>query len=301
MQLLQPYTAADPVPAAVNKTFFTRWHKKLQRLDHDMIEQLNVTGEARSKCTKATIVMGHHGGLRNNFEPAAAAIQADLEAGYIEPGRQHPRVVPFIAVARNCVKRKVWRLKDGELRRVIKWRVSTDDTIAVDEDEVSRNAGIDPEEWGRAGLPSALTLPEAVAIVKAMADEMGIEASSAALERIALWALDLCHAYRVLAVQRAEWGQQCYIWFDGIRLDLKCLFGTAHMVEFFQRVTSFVLAVGQHRIAEYDAQHPYSHARQAWLEWRSEALGSSQRCDASYIYLDDALGLTVLGRDQGAT
>jgi hypothetical protein len=36
------------------------------------------------------------------------------------------------------------------------------------------------------------------------------------------------------------------------------------MVDFFQRVTSFILAVGRFRIREYEAQHPFSPEREAW-------------------------------------
>ena len=65
-------------------------------------------------------------------------------------------------------------------------------------------------------------------------------------------------------MQRAERWQQQFVWWDGARMDLRCVFGSAHMPGFFQRVSSFVLAVAAHRIRQYDAQHPYSEARQAW-------------------------------------
>ena len=65
-------------------------------------------------------------------------------------------------------------------------------------------------------------------------------------ETFTLCAIDLTHAYRMLSVQRREWGQQCYVWWDGVRLDLRALFGTASMVEFFERVTVFVLHVPAH-------------------------------------------------------
>ena len=129
---------------------------------------------------------------------------------------------------------------------------------------------------------------------------MGVAASQVAFEQIALWILDLTGAYRVLAVKRREWGQQSYVWADGIRLDLCCLFGTASMVEFFERVTFLVLSVAQRRIAEYDRQHPYSPARQAWSEWRAQhaaapadplAASDPGACTASYIYLDDGFDM----------
>ena len=295
---LQPFDDAETVPQAVNASFFKRWARTLQWTDHDMLHMVSVSGvEGRSECSKATIVMGHHRGLREHFAPAAAAIDADTAAGYVRRCGKHPPVLPAIMVARNCVPRHQWKLKAGVLSKVVKWRVTTDDSISVD-GEVSRNGGEDPETWERTGLPAARTLAEMVAIVKATAAAMGFAASRVVFEQIALWALDLCEAYRMLVVQRAEWGQQCYVWADGVRLDLRCLFGSAHMVELFQRVTTFVLAAAQHRVQEYDAQHPYSAAREAWCQWRSEQLGSRQVCSASVIYLDDGLGLTCHGEDE---
>ena len=70
------------------------------------------------------------------------------------------------------------------------------------------------------------------------------------------------------------------------------------MVDLFQRVTSFVLAVGQFRIREYEQQHPPSPARQAWRAWRREHCGVDAGYSQSTIYLDDGLGLSIL--PQGA-
>ena len=307
---LQPYSTSDPVPQrpdSARAAFFTQWGDLLGWPDADMIQQVAITGvEARSQCTRACIVMSHHGGLRRNFSHAAEAIEQDTLAGFVLRGRAHPWTFPFIAVARNCVERHQWKLRGGALQEVVKWRVTTDDTISVDA-EVSRNDGIDPSTWARAGLPAPQTLAEAVAIVKAVASRMGATASQVVFERIALWILDLTGAYRVLTVQRREWGQQTYVWSDGIRLDLRCLFGTASMVEFFERVTFFVLTIAQRRIAEYDRQHPYSPARQEWSAWREQharapadplAVSDPGACTASYIYLDDGFGMVPLGQSE---
>ena len=307
---LQPYSDEDPVPQRPNSAraeFFLSWGAFMDWRDEDMIRQVSVTGvESRSKCTNACIVMGHHGGLRKNFEHAAKAIAKDTDAGFVRRGRADPWTFPFIATARNCVERRQWKMSAEGLHQVVKWRVSTDDTIAVDE-EVSRNNGIDASMWARAGLPVPQTLAEAVAIAKSVVEEMGFTASHVVLERIALYLLDLVGAYRVLLVQRREWGQQSYVWIDGIRVDLRCLFGTASMVEFFQRVTSFVLAVAKRRIREFDTQHPYSPARCAWKAWREQnvqrhpdpmAHADASACADSYIYLDDGFGFVPLGPNE---
>lgn len=310
VQSLQPYSEEDPVPStenAVNFPFFKEWGDMIDWVDKDMLHQARVTGvESRSTCTKASIVMGHHGGLRKHYKHAAAAIAKDTAAGFVRTGRAHPWTFPFIAVARNVAERHQWKQVEGILKRVVKYRVTTDDSISV-EGEVSRNGGIDPSTWARTGLPVPQTLAEAVAIAKAVCEEMGIKACRATLERIAMWLLDLVGAYRRLLVQRREWGQQQYVWSDGVRLDLRCLFGTSSMVEFFERVTFFVLSVSKRRIEEFDRQHPYSSERQAWCAWRAqhviapcepEATVSSSACAGSWIYLDDAFGLTVLGQHE---
>ena len=128
----------------------------------------------------------------------------------------------------------------------------------------------------------------------------GLAASRTAIERVALWALDLSDAYRALSVNRREWVLQQMIWTDGVRLDKRCLFGTATMVTFFERVSHFVLSVAKKVISTYDTQHPYSHARRAWMRWRDKNLTRDvpqteidQGASPSYIYLDDAHGATI--------
>lgn len=81
---------------------------------------------------------------------------------------------------------------------------------------------------------------------------------------------------------------------------MRCVFGAAHMVDLFQRITSFVLAIGRHRIREYEAQHPFSPHREGWLRWRKEH-GIDEGCGQSTIYLDDGLGLTVLSPGEPIT
>ena len=73
--------------------------------------------------------------------------------------------------------------------------------------------------------------------------ELGLEEDE--IGRVALWAIDLTDAYRMLAVARRELWLQGFIWSDGVRLDRRALFGSAHLVQLFQRVSSFVLAVAK--------------------------------------------------------
>ena len=216
VKLLQPYDDSEPVPQSVDGAFVARWASWLAWQDADMIRQVSVTGiESRSVCTRATTVATHHGGLRANFAPAKAVVDADTQMGFVQRGRAHPWTIPAQMVPRNCVSQCKWKLRGKELTRTLKWRVTTDDSIGA-QDEVSRNDGIDQEALSPTVLPTPQTLAEAVAIAKAIAQDMGIQASRTALERVALWAIDLIHAFRMLSVQRSEWPQQAYVWLDGV-------------------------------------------------------------------------------------
>ena len=159
---------------------------------------------------------------------------------------------------------------------------------------------MDRSDWDDAPLPSIQTLGEAVAVVRSLARDMGVVASRAVHERVALWALDLSNAFREIEVNRTELYLQQFMWVDGVRLDRRCVFGSAHMVGLFQRVSSFVLAVALHRVRQFDAQHPYSAARQAWSTWRQQRVGGAAAGDEAFasIYLDDGSGMSILGEGE---
>ena len=288
---LQP--SVTPPLQGASPAFFQRWGRLLRWENQDMIRMIGTGIEDGSDCTRATTISGHHSGLRENFEPAAASIEADTEAGFMSEGRQDLWIVPSIMVPKNCVKQRKWKLQDGRLTRIVKWRVTTDDSMSI-QGEVSRNMGMDPEDWASPGLPSPRSLAEMVAIVRSSAKAMAIDAGDFELERIALWAFDLSHAYRELGIQRAEQGRQCFIWSDGVRKDMRCVFGAAHMVDLFENVSSFVMAVGRHRIREYERQHPFGAAREAWRRWRADVCDIDEGVGQSTIYLDDGQGLSVL-------
>mmetsp|Transcript_41076 Transcript_41076/g.94204 ORF Transcript_41076/g.94204 Transcript_41076/m.94204 type:complete len:572 (-) Transcript_41076:1277-2992(-) len=203
----------------------------------------------------------------------------------------HLRTVPARLPPKNVVEQLKWvQDENGELRRKQKWRVTTDDTIAP-AGTPSRNEGIQSGDLSNVALPRLAEFAEAVAIMRSLTAGMGIAGGETALRRVTLWALDLSNAYRELAAARSEWWLQCFVWHDGVRLDKRCVFGTAHLVDLFERVTSFVLEVAKHRIREYDAQHPYSADRQAWMRWRA-AHGLGRECLYADIYLDDGYGVS---------
>ena len=296
---MQPFSAEDPPQQGARREFFSYWGKRLAWADLDMLAQVTETGvEGRSELEWATTIMSHHTGLRHNPGPACESIDNDTAAGWMSAARRDLWTVPARLVPKNVVEQLKWRINDGdELVRKRKHRVTTDDSIEPDDDGDAvdaRNTAM-PRDWGPSTLTSPRTLAEAVAIVKSAAVEMGFSASQAVLEKIALWAIDLSDAYRMLAASRMEQWQQCFMWEGGVKIDLRCVFGAAHMVDFFQRVSTFVLAVARHRIDEYDRAHPYSCSREAWRAWRAERLGGEQSATFQSIYLDDGSGLTPLG------
>ena len=202
---LEPYDDDDRVQHGISREFFEQWGERLSWPDRDMLRQVASSGvEGRSTCEWDTVVAGHHTGLREHYAPAKASIDGDTQREWITKGRPHFWTVPARCVPKNVVVQPKWKL-DAECRiyKVLKHRVTTDDSISA-EDTNSRNDSMDREHWAEATLPRVQHLAEAVAVVRAVARDMGILAARTVLERIALWALDLSDAYRELEVQRTE-------------------------------------------------------------------------------------------------
>ena len=239
-----------------------------------MLQQVHSTGiESRSECEMCTVIVGHHGGLRLNPKPAIDSTEADSKEGrgWISTGSTHLHTVPARLVPKNVVSQPKWKLIDDLLQKVLKWRVTTDDSHRP-KGKQSRNEAMPREEWPGCQFPTLRNFAEAVAIVKSLVAEMGLKLGQKELERVALWALDLSDVYRMLAVNRSKWWLQQFLWSDGVRLDYRCIFGSANLPGLFERVTLFVLAVAAERIDAYDKQHPYSGARQQWHAWREKWL-----------------------------
>ena len=64
-----------------------------------------------------------------------------------------------------------------ELRSVVKWRVTTDDSMEVAAGGIqSRNGGTVRDDWAETKFPAPQTLAEAVAQVRSVAQRMGVAA-----------------------------------------------------------------------------------------------------------------------------
>ena len=281
-----------------NIDFFIEWSSRLNWKDRDMIKQLTITGaESRSTMQWDTVIHSHHTGLRQSPLQADAVIDKDTRLKWIESGRYDLWTVPARLIPKNVVRQQKWRLNsDGNLISKDKWRVTSDDSLAACGSD-SRNACIDPADWDDLSLPSILNLAEAVAIVKSHVTATGLHLPKEDLERVALWALDLTDAYRMLRVSRHELWMQGFVWSDGVRLDRRALFGSAHLVGLFQRVSTFLLAVAKFRISEFDRHHPYDATRIMWMQARASH-NLSSLCSFADIYIDDSFGLTCLGKHE---
>ena len=291
---LQPYWEEERVEHDADSSFFEWWAERLGWTDLDMIQQVCITGvDSRSECARDTVLMCHHTGLRQNPDPAHEQIQNDVQQGWASRGFNHPPTVPCRMVAKNVVTQYKWRISEaGELFAKTKYRVTTDDSLSVVGTD-SRNEAMDREGWPDMDLPGARTLGEAVAILQTHLCEAGISLPQSALESVAVWVLDLCDAYRMLGTQRGEWWQQCYVWTDGVHIDYRCLFGSAHLPGVFQRVSTFIVAVALRRIQAFDRSHHYSTHRQRWRESRKRR-GLPEDVVFARVYLDDVFGCTVL-------
>lgn len=291
---LKPFSEAEKPRQEVNAAFFVRWGDRLQWPDQDMIDRVARWGcDSRATCARDTVIYGHHGGLRANYGPAREAVEHDVREGWITRGVPHLRTVPARLVPKNVVLQEKWRLNDkGELVKKQKWRVTTDDSIEARGSD-SRNHTIPEEEIHNVELPTLRKFAEAVAILKSAAEGARTESADNATDEagVQLWTLDLEQAYRRLAVARQEWWLQGFVWWDGVRLDERCVFGSAHLVDLFQRTSSFVLAVARRRVAAFEKGHPHTGDRARWLEARRDK-GLHDGCAPAFVYIDDVFGAT---------
>ena len=179
----------------------------------------------------------------------------------------HPFTVPVRLSPKNVAIQLKWKMVDGTLTQVAKYRVPTDDSYEA-EGVGSRNGGMPVEDWPPCELPTFRDLGEAVAILKAARAAVRTEVPLTAINRIAMWAMDLSNAFRELAVARQEWWLQQFLWDDGLRLGDRCLFGSAHLVGIFERTSTSVMAVAHYKSTADDGDQPPDAARRAWARDR---------------------------------
>lgn len=282
-----------------------QWGRELGSKDMGMLSSIDGV-VAGSGLSQDTVLMYHHTGFRKTPGPMMGEVQKEERAGRCTLGSPFPPIIPFRSVAYNCLVLKKYRMQDGEMVEKDKARVTTDDSIVVDGSD-SRNAMIDKSLWPDHNLCAIQHLAEAVAIMRtartpeAIAkvlttfltefDDAGL--SPVVAEKIVLWALDLSDAYRMLAVHWSELWQQGFIWIDGFRVNLRCLFGTSSMVGFFQRVSMHVKRRGDMDARRYDRVLPPAASTRVWMQRLAERMAGF-----NMMYLDDMLGATFLAAGQ---
>jgi hypothetical protein len=291
------FSKLDPPQQGVRASFFERWQGVMPGADLDMHHQVRVRGiSSRSACPRVTVLTGHHGGVRKHEAVVRQAVHDDTERGWITSGAMHPLTVPVRLSPKNVATQLKWKLVRGVLTQVAKYRVTTNDSYEA-EGVGSRNGCMPVEDWPVCELPTFRDLGEAVAILKAARAAVRSEVPLTAINRIAMWAMDLSNAFRELAVARQEWWLQQFLWHDGVRLDYRCLFGSANLVGIFERISTSVMAVAKYKVAAYDRDQPHRAERRAWARDRH---ARGLRPDASWagIYIDDGFGATPLAEDE---
>ena len=285
----------------VDEFLIREWAHELGSEDHGMLSQIDgaISG---STMKQDSVFMYHHKGFQLNAAPAAELIDKEEAEGRVSRGHAFPLTIPGRVVAYNVVCVAKHKQQGEEFVTKLKWRVTTDDSIAMEGFD-SRNKAIDKTLWPDHNLCAVQHLAEAIAMMRtarspeALFDLVGhlLEAISdfgvpwEVCERVVLWALDLSDAYRMIAVHWSELWHQGFIWKDGFRCNYRCLFGTSHMVGFFQRVSLSIKARGDRDMQAYDAMLPPAVTTQAWMHRLGQQLAGY-----SMMYLDDELGASFL-------
>ena len=294
---LQPSSAERPIAPRAQAEFFRREGERLAWPDEEMLRQMTGRGgiESRSRCERVVSIQRHHGGLRKRPEAAIASIDADVAKGRMTEGFAELPFVPCRLVPKNVIMQQKYSLDGDTLVTRDKARVSTDDSQRPTDgltgaQFTARNEGLDRSEWAPNALPRSQDLAEAAAIFKGYAGRTGELPPPWAAERVAVQMIDLTDAFRELFMQRAELPLQCFVWRDGARIDLRAVFGTAFLVDFFQRISQMVNAVARDRVRRWFQRHyTASEARRRWAEARAAAAADAPP-SFEMIYLDDGSG-----------
>ena len=305
------------------------WH------DRDMMAQVGEGGaESRSTAPLESVFSFHHQGVATNFAAVQKVVAAGQAEEWVTGLFAHPPMVPPRLVPRNVVMQERMRVAaDGSLESYLKPRVTANESEGAEE---SLNAGI-PQAEISVGLPTVQRLGRALAIIDGAArggdesarpaagrkrarddtdaarapDASGAAASSSERVRAAGYAVDLESAYSFVPVQRAEWHQQIFVWWEvlvepdgtisvriGFCMEMRLMFGGAFAPNRFERLTTMVGAWIVKQQRAFDAAHPYPPNIEAWGR-RRRALQQAGALPADegqghpaylQVYLDDYNG-----------
>jgi hypothetical protein len=286
-RVLQPSTAADPPASSLDAAFIASAAASVGHQDLDVVRQAASGAEAAAKVDSSIMLCFHHHGLRSCFAAAQAAVAKDCAAGFAQRGFQHLPFLPCRLVPRNIVQQRKWRLEeDGSVTEFAKPRLTTDDSWAEGGAVTARNAGIALDEIPGVNLPSARTLGEAAAILRAVALEAGVP--------VRVYARDIEAAYRQWGVQRAELFLQCFIFDDGVVVDERLEFGTASSPSLFQRLSRLLCTVADRQCRQWDDEHPPTSSALLQCLAQRRTLGDQQAALGwLQVFLDDINGASI--------
>ena len=295
---MEPSTRHTPFPGArqIDRAAFRRVAAELGSLDADIIGQVGEGGvESRSRCELTTELHSHAPGLRAHPEAAAKAIDTELEEQWALGPFYYPPTVPIRTLPRDVIMQERSRVverpgAEPAVEDYLKPRVTLNPSRGDD----SVNAGIDKAER-EVKLTTARDLGYSLALIDVPARDAG--------HGVAGYGIDMTSAYSFLPVQRLDWWQFAYVWFDesGVahfRLLIRVGFGGAMSPRRFQSVSVIIAELARRWQADFDAQHTLPRAVRRWSAARRElqhagalaADAGQLTASALGVYIDDLAG-----------
>ena len=281
-----------PGERQIDRAAFRRMATEVGSADDDIVGQVGFGGvESRSRCGLTSELHSHAPGLCARPQAANAAVDNELDEQWALGPFTLPPTVPIRALPRDVIQQQRSRvLDDGQVEDYLKDRI----TLNPSKGDDSVNAGIAKEERA-VKLTTARDLGYALAVIDVPARDAGFG--------VAGYGIDMTSAYSFLPVQRLDWWQFAYIWFDEagaahFRLLIRVGFGGAMSPRRFQSVSVIITAYARLLQARFDALHPLSPRVLRWVRARSElqrggALPQGlDQCAASAVgvYIDDLAG-----------
>ena len=187
----------------IDREAFCRMAAEVGSLDADILGQVGRGGvESRSRCELTSELHSHAPGLCARPEAAAAAVDNELEEEWALGPFVLPPTIPIRALPRDVIQQQRSRvLKGGDVEDYLKDRITLNPSRGDD----SVNAGI-PKGEREVKLTTARDLGYALALIDVPARDAGCG--------VAGYGIDMTSAYSFLPVQRLDWWQFAYIWFD---------------------------------------------------------------------------------------
>ena len=291
---MEPSTRDTTFPGKrqIDRAAFRRAAREVGSLDADIIGQVGEGGvESRSSCELTTELHSHAPGLIERPDAAAKEIANELKEEWALGPFYLPPTVPIRALPRDVVVQQRSRvLPNGEVEDYYKDRITLNPSRGDD----SVNSGISKEEK-EVKLTTARALGYGLAVIDVPAKDAGLSTGG--------YCADMTAAYSFLLMQRLDWWQFAFIWFDENGRAFFCLlvrvgFGGAMSPRRFQSVSVIVTALAKLRQREFDALHPLPAAVRAWCRARVSRQragllpdGTDQVTPAvAGVYLDDLAG-----------